>query len=159
MVQFAQFGRILSHLKLNLCFGQLQLGSSIEGVCYLKKASFALRTNMCIFCSSHIADLDQLQVPLNCPMSCSIQNTIAADLGLQIGQSSFGQFNEARVSIHVHNPMRKKLCIAAFFVVSWGIWMQRNKIIFELYDLDPSTLCHTIKWRIALMERRDYLLP
>jgi len=49
--------------------------------------------------------------------------------------------------------MRKKLCIAAFFVVSWSIWMQRNKIIFELYDLDPSTLCHTIKWRIALWSK------
>ena len=57
------------------------------------------------------------------------------------------------MSRRFHNPIRKKLFIAAFFAVAWSLWTKRNKMIFEQQELDPLTLCHTIKWRIALWSK------
>jgi len=48
-----------------------------------------------------------------------------------------------------HNPIRKKLYIAAFFAIAWSLWTIRNKMVFEDQDLDLSVLCHKIRWRIA----------
>jgi len=57
---------------------------------------------------------------------------VVEDFGVQIvRQLTFRQFYDVWMTKGFHNPMRKKLYIAAFFAVSWSLWAKRNKMIFE----------------------------
>ena len=113
-----------------------------------KKGILPSQDNLCTFCAVQPENIDHIL--LQCQISWNIWHRVAEDFGVQIDrQLSFRQFYEDWMAKGFHNPVRKKLHIVAFFAVSWSLWTSRNKMIFEAQELDLSTLCHKIRWRIA----------
>ena len=110
----------------------------------VKKGILASQENVCSFCRAQPEDIDHLL--LQCQVSWNIWCTIAGDLGVQIcTHNNFRQFYEEWMSKRVPNPARKRLYTVAFFAISWSLWTKRNKLIFELQELDLPALIHTIK--------------
>ena len=103
----------------------------------------------CTFCSSHTEKLDRLL--MSCSFSWKIWCRTATELGQHlIRLDTFRQFYENWLALPCRNSICKKLWVTTFFVVAWSLWMARKGVIFQQHELGAATLCHTIRWRIAL---------
>ena len=116
----------------------------------VRKGILTPEENNCSFCHSNPETLDHLL--LSCAVSRNIWSSIAADIGVTIEeeQQCFRTFYDWWMTRNNSNKMRKKLCILSFFATTWSLWTMRNMIVFQNQVFDHLTLCHTIKWRIAL---------
>ena len=118
----------------------------------VKKGVLPNQANQCSLCHAHPENIDHIL--LQCQFSWQVWCNVAAGFGKQIDrQMSFRQFYEDWVSKRVHNPMQKKLYIAAFFAVSWSLWTTRNKKVFDQCELNLEAVCHLVRWRIAFWSK------
>jgi len=119
----------------------------------VRKGILNSEDNKCSFCQSNPETLDHLL--LSCAVSRNVWNNIAADIGVRLEeeQQCFRRFYEWWMTRYHPNKLRKKLCILSFFATTWSLWTKRNMIVFQNEDFEHQTLCHIIKWRIALWSK------
>jgi len=118
----------------------------------VRKGILTTEAIMCSLCSLHLESGDHIL--MSCALSWEVWKCMAEDLGIKIEtQQSFSQFYDWWMTRRSYNHVRKRFIVLAFFATVWSIWHKRNMMVFHNQRYDHSTLCHTIKWRIALWSK------
>ena len=130
------------------------LGKLNTKVMLWKKGILQANQLSCPLCvvQIEVESLDHLL--MHCPISWSIWQTIAKELGKAITRpATFKAHFEQWLSIKWKNTSMRKIWCATFFAVAWSIWLMRNEVIFQQKQVDVEMLCNLIRWRVSYWTR------